>query len=330
ALAHAAHPGSRGQRPARRDHRLRRRVRRGRPARRGHLERGHAPPRAVRLLRRAAQLDAAAPPPGPDRGARRLHGRRRSPRRPRGRLPRDGPRPRLARGPAARGALQRDARPPRGGAPPRRLRRAARPGAGARPPRAGPPRRGQPGPHRDPPAARGDDRRRAGRPARRAARDQDAGQPGDGRAPHARPPAAPDRARRPRARRRAGLPGHRLRRPRADQGDLRAPRRPAAAHQRAAARHLPDHAGEPVEHRAARRRAHGHRDAVVRRLHRPAHHGRRRRLHAGLLAERGAAGPPGRPRPLGHARARAARGRRLLHLLPPGRRDDHRADPGGL
>ena len=77
--------------------------------------------------------------------------------------------------------------------------------------RAGPPRRGQPGADGDPAAPLGDDRRRAVGPALRAAGDPGARQPGDGRAARARPPAAPDRARRPRPDRRARLAGLRLR-----------------------------------------------------------------------------------------------------------------------
>ena len=54
----------------------------------------------------------------------------------------------------------------------------------------------------------------------------------------------------------------------------------ARAHRRGAARHLPRHAGEPVQRRPALRRQRRARRAVVRRPHRPAHPRRRPRLHA--------------------------------------------------
>ena len=128
--------------------------------------------------------------------------------------------PRHARdhaGPRGQGAarahrrLQPHAHAPRGRAARGRPRRAARAGAGAQPHRPGPPRRGQPGADRDPAAALRDDPGRAVGPALRAAADAGAREPGDGRAARARPPAAPDRARRPRPRRRARLAGLRLR-----------------------------------------------------------------------------------------------------------------------
>ena len=97
-------------------------------------------------------------------------------------------------------------------------------------------------------------RRRAPRAAPRAAGDQAARQPGHGRAAAPRASAAADRARRPRADRRAGLAGRGLRPPHRDRraafrrhGTLP----PLSDEQQLV--DLPRHAGEPVQHRPARR-----------------------------------------------------------------------------
>ena len=107
-----------------------------------------------------------------------------------------------------------------------RPRRAARPGAGALAHRPGPPRRGQPGAHRDPAAPAGDDdatRRPRLRPELQETK-RLATQAME-ELLHARPPAAPDRARRPRPRPRARLAGRRLRRAHRHPRALRTPRR---------------------------------------------------------------------------------------------------------
>ena len=78
---------------------------------------------------------------------------------------------------------------------------------------------------------------------------------------------------------------------------------------RGAARHLPRHAGEPLQRRPARGRAARRRRAVVRRPHRPARARRRRGLPDQRQRPQHAAGR------LRHARARAAGGRPALDLL---------------
>ncbi len=112
-------------------------------------------------------------------------------------------------------ALDRRRRPDRGGGPHRarlpahdrapgsrtpacRVGRAARPGGGAGARGARSPRRGEPVPDRRPAAARGRPGGSPRRARRRAGGDQGARQQGDARAPLPRPPAAPDRPRRPR------------------------------------------------------------------------------------------------------------------------------------
>ena len=109
-------------------------------------------------------------------------------------------RPALARGgrPAAPG-VRAHARAPRGRAAAHLERRARRAGGGARPGRPRPPRRGQPVAHRPAAAPRGGAREGAARARRRARARPGARQPGDAGAADARPPAAPDGARRPRA-----------------------------------------------------------------------------------------------------------------------------------
>ena len=102
------------------------------------------------------------------------------------------------RAPAPR--LHPDARAPGGRAPAGVERRARGPGGGTRPGRTRPSRRGQPVPDRLVAAARGGSREGAAAARRRARRDQDAREPGHAGAAHARPPAAPDGARRPRPR----------------------------------------------------------------------------------------------------------------------------------
>ncbi len=222
ALAHAAHTGARGQhRPGRR-HRLRRGDRRAR-ALPGRLQQpGTAVARARRVQRRAPQLAAAAAPPGAGGPPRADHERGRPllPRHPRRRVAR-----RLQRGPAPHRRLQPHDGAPRARAPRGRPRRAARAGAGALAHRPGPPRRGQPGAHRHPAAPPGHALGRSVAPRRRALRDQAARHPGDGgaAAPGAR--AAPDRARRPRPRARAGHPDRHLRRAHRHPHELHAPHR---------------------------------------------------------------------------------------------------------
>ena len=184
--------------------------------------RGPAAARARRLQRGAPELAADPPPPGAD-GAPRADDGPGRPQRPRhARQPAALGRP---RGPEAHHRLQPHAQPHRGRAPPGRPRRAARPGAGALAHRPGPPRRGQPGAHRHPAAPRGDHDGRPARAAARAAGDQAPRQPGDGGAPAARAPAAPDRARRPRPDPRARLPGGGLRAAHRHRRALLAPRR---------------------------------------------------------------------------------------------------------
>ena len=82
--------------------------------------------------------------------------------------------------------------------------RAPRAGGGAPPRGARPARRGQPGPHGDPAAARGAGARPPARASGGGGRAQAPRQPGDGRAAEPGAPAAPHRAGRPRPR-----PGHR-------------------------------------------------------------------------------------------------------------------------
>ena len=87
---------------------------------------------------------------------------------------------------------------------------------------------------------------------------------------------------------------------------------------RGAARDLPRHAGEPLQHRPARRRRRRRRRALVRRPHDAARPRRRRRLRrrAAQARQRPRARPPRRPRPRRHARARAA-GRRPASTSSP-------------
>src|SRR5205085_10560177 len=95
------------------------------------------------------------------------------------------------RGRAARDRVPPPAAPYRGRAAPVRPAGAARPGGGAPAPRARPPRRGQPGADRDPPAPRGAEpgRTRLAEPG--DSRPQGDRELGHGGAPSARPPAAP-------------------------------------------------------------------------------------------------------------------------------------------
>src|SRR6185437_1351760 len=222
-------------------------------------------------------------------------------------------------GPPPLDDLQAPAPAHRRRAPPQRPARAAGPGGGAQARGPRPARRGEPGAYSHPAQAPGADARRAftraGRGARRA---QAAREPGDGGAAPARPPASPERARRPRPDARARGPGEALRRPARHRGAAQDRGQCRPARRRPAARGLPRGPGGARERGAPLARQPGGRRSRGPRFRRGPHGPRRRNR---LPEQR----PPQRARPERNGRACPPRGRRADRPVRA-RRGDNR-DP---